>query len=165
MSSASLCFATRAHICIFLLFPITGIPGTSLFFLADPGPLLAVSAFSRSPLGGANTFYLLSLPITPRVSRECSSSFTIFFLAIVVSFFLSFLLLLCLVPPKLLYDQYPFVGSFYTTLDYAIPSYSSSPFRYFSHRLQPYQPWPATSFSAYSLLHIGILTLVSISFT
>ena len=43
---------------------------TSFFFLADPGPLheIAISAFSRSPLGRANTFSLWSLLLTHRVS-------------------------------------------------------------------------------------------------
>ena len=57
------CFATRAHLCIFFLFPsTTGIPLFSFSFLAGPGALheLAVSAFLRCPLGRANTFSFLS---------------------------------------------------------------------------------------------------------
>ena len=40
---------------------------TSVFFPAGPGPLheIAVSAFSRSPLGRANTFSFLFLLLTP----------------------------------------------------------------------------------------------------
>ena len=51
-----------------LLPSTTGIPGASFFFLAGPGPLheIAVSAFSRSPLGRENTFSFLFLLLTPR---------------------------------------------------------------------------------------------------
>ena len=62
VSSALVCFATRARHCIFLVLTTIGIPGTSFFFLAGPGPLheITVSAFSRSPLGRTNTFSVLS---------------------------------------------------------------------------------------------------------
>ena len=45
-------------------------PLVYLFFLAGPGRLreIAVSAFSRSPLGRANTFSFLSLRSIPRIS-------------------------------------------------------------------------------------------------
>ena len=53
---------------------------TSFFFLAGPCPLheIAVSAFSRSPLGRANTFSFLFLLLTPPKSLKCSASFTLF---------------------------------------------------------------------------------------
>ena len=50
-------------------------PMVYLFFLAGPGPLpdLAVSAFSRSPLGRANTSSFLSLLLTRRISlKSCT---------------------------------------------------------------------------------------------
>ena len=85
---------------------------TSSFFLEGSGPLLEVAdpAFSRSPLGRANTFSFLSLLSTFRVSRKCSSSFTLFLIANRFSSFYHFLYL-CLVPCKLLYGQYLFVMS------------------------------------------------------
>ena len=59
------CFATRAHLCIFLPLSTTG---KYLSFLAGPNPLheIAVSALSRKPLGRANTFSFLVLLLTPR---------------------------------------------------------------------------------------------------
>ena len=44
------------------------------FFLVGPGPLheIAFSAFSRSPLGRANTFSFQYLPSTPRISLSVS---------------------------------------------------------------------------------------------
>ena len=53
---------------------------TSFLFLAGPGPLheIAVSGFSRSLLGRANTFSFLFLLLTSRKSLKSSSSFTLF---------------------------------------------------------------------------------------
>ena len=46
----------------------------SLFFLVGPGPVheIAVSAFSRSPLGRANTFSFQYLSSTPCISPSAS---------------------------------------------------------------------------------------------
>ena len=67
VSSTLYCFAPGAHLCIFFLLPRLLV---YLFFLAGPCPLheIAVSAFSRSPLGRANTFSFLFLLLTPRKS-------------------------------------------------------------------------------------------------
>ena len=63
---------------------------TSFIFLAGPGPLheIAVSAFSRSPLGRANTFSFLFLLLTPRKSLKCCSSFTLFLSASVSNMYM-----------------------------------------------------------------------------
>ena len=101
---------------------------TYFLFLADPDPLqeIAVSAFSRSPLGRAHTFssrYIIPqnvLPLSP-------------FLTLAFPFFLSFLLLLSCTP-KLLHGQYFFLFSSYLLpffIDYVILPCPSSPFRYF----------------------------------
>ena len=52
----------------------------SFLFLAGPGHLneIAVSAFSRSPLGDANAFSFLALRLIPRISLERFSDFTLF---------------------------------------------------------------------------------------
>ena len=52
----------------------------SLFSLPGPGHLheITVSAFSRRPLGRANTFSFLSLRSISRVSLKCFSDFTLF---------------------------------------------------------------------------------------
>ena len=103
---------------------------TYFFFLTGPGPLheIAGSAFSRSPLGRANTLSFQPLPSRrPYISKRSSPS-TLFLLPVLFFFFF------CAVPhPKLLHGQHVFLASSYTLpcfLDYAIPPYSSSPFRY-----------------------------------
>ena len=52
VSSTLICFATRAHLCIFLVLPTTGTVISS-FWHIQPGPPheIAASAISRSPLG------------------------------------------------------------------------------------------------------------------
>ena len=52
----------------------------SFFFLVGPGPLheIAVSAFSCSPLGRANTFSFHICLQPPYISTKCFSSFTVF---------------------------------------------------------------------------------------
>ena len=149
-----------AHLGIFLLLSTAG--NTTIFFLAGPGNLheIAVSAFSRSPSGRANTFSFL----TPRISVSAPHSPQ--FLALVFPSFCPFFCC-CLVPPKLLYGQHLFLVSSNTLpyfLDYASPPYSSSPFSLLS-LIQPYQLELATSFLACSLLYVVISTFcVSIWF-
>ena len=66
-----------------------------LFFLVGPGPLheIAVSAFSRSPFGRADTFSFQHLPSTPHISL-IASPISHYFLALAFSFLLLFLQLL-----------------------------------------------------------------------
>ena len=80
VSSIIYCFSTRAHLSVLFPPPSPDYWHASFFFLAGPGPLheIAVSAFSRSPLGRANTFSFLFLLLPPRKSFKCSSSFTLF---------------------------------------------------------------------------------------
>ena len=78
MSPTLYCCATRAHICSHvLLLPTTGV--SNIFYLVGPGPPheIAVSAFSRSPLGRADTFSFQYIPSNPYIC-ECFSSFTLF---------------------------------------------------------------------------------------
>ena len=137
---------------------------TSFFFLAGPGPLheIAVTAFSRSPLGRANTFSFLFLLLTPRKSLECSSPFTLFLIAslsrISIFYFTSVLypqtslwtasLLGFLLYPSMLYRlRYP------TLFQLALLLLSP---------IQPYQLWLATSFSVYSycICHFNFLKYI-----
>ena len=80
------------------LHPPPGYWYTSFFFMqAGPGSLheLAVSAFSRSPLGRANTLSFLIPSLNPPcVYLKCSSHISPCFSALAFPFFLSFLLLL-----------------------------------------------------------------------
>ena len=112
---------------------------TSFVCLAGPGPLheIAVSAFSRSPLGREHTSSFLFLQLTPRKSLECSSSFTLLHSAS-LSLISIFSFLSC-TPQTSLWTVYIFLVSSNILpyfLDYAIPPYSSSPFCY----LLPYSP-------------------------
>ena len=134
-------------------------PSTSFFFLAGPGPLheIAVSAaFSRSPLGRANTFLFLLLLLAPHKSlligvlppSPCFLSASLSLSPIFSS------------TSSVLYAAHFSMDrvsplsfhTFSTTL--RIPLFSSSPFCYFL----PYSPirlWLATSFLACSLLQIA----------
>ena len=114
-----------------LLLPTTGMS----LLLVGPGPLhdIAVSAFSRSPLGRADTFLFQFLLSTPRISLS-DSPLSLFFLVLAFPFY--YLFYICLVPAKLRYRQYqvPLLGSPLHPsifLDYVIPSYSSSPYCHF----------------------------------
>ena len=131
------CFATRAHLCIFLL-PTTGIPLSS-FWQVEPGPLpeIAVSVF-REVLGRANTFSLLSLALPPPtpvcISLEFTSS-SPWSLALVFALPCMFCFYFCIVPPRTCLWTVSLLGSLLHILPYflddAIPSILSSPFRYF----------------------------------
>ena len=112
-------------------------------------------------MGRANTFSFLFLLLTSRKYLKCSSSFTLFLSAGLSLIYILCFTSVCLVPPKLIYEQllYLFLVSSYilpSFLDYAIPPYSSSLFCYFLSYIQPCQLWLATSFLAYSLLYIAI---------
>ena len=63
----------------------------SFFFLVGPGPLheIAVSAFSRSPLGRADTFLFQYLASTPRISPS-AYPLSPYFLALTFPFLLLF---------------------------------------------------------------------------
>ena len=76
---------------------------TSFSFLAGPGPIheIAVSAFSRSPLGRAHTFSFLLLPVTPHKSLSAPPPLPRF-LALAFSLFLSCILLLSCTPQTFL---------------------------------------------------------------
>ena len=65
---------------VHLLLPPPGYWHTSFFFLAGPGHLheSAVSAFSRSPMGRANTFSFLFLLSISRIPLKCFSDPTLF---------------------------------------------------------------------------------------
>ena len=92
---------------------------------------------SRSPLVRANTFSFLYVLLTPRKSLTVPP-LSPCILALVYRLFYPFFFF-CLAPLKLLYGQYLFLVSSYILpyfLDYAIPPYSSSPFRCFL----PYSP-------------------------
>ena len=67
VSSTLYCFAARAYLSGDLVPPPSGYWYTSFFFLAVPGPLheIAVSAFSRSPLGRDCFFHSYSFPQSP----------------------------------------------------------------------------------------------------
>ena len=67
----------------------------SFFFVVGPGPLreIAVSDFSLSPLGRADTFSFQHLPPTPRISPSVSS-FSRYFLALAFPFLVWFILLI-----------------------------------------------------------------------
>ena len=124
---------------VHLLPPLPGYSYAS-FFLTGPGPPheIAVSAFSRSILGGGNMYLSLSLLLTPRISPSVPP-ISPCFLALAFPFFLSFSYF-CLVPPKLLYGRHLFMASSYILpylLDHAIPPYSSSLCSYFSHAALP----------------------------
>ena len=132
------------------------------FFLAGPGSLhkIAVSAFSRSPLGRANTFSFLFLLLTPRKSLKCSSSFTLFLrvrslsLVSVLSF------------PSVLYSPnfsmnsisswFPPISfhTFSTTLSHLIPALALLS----RWSIQPYLLSLATFFAACCLLYVAIST-------
>ena len=140
----------------------------NILFLVGPGPLheIAVSAFSRSPLGRADTFSFQYLPSTPRISLT-ASPLSPYFLALAFPFLLLFLLLLSCtgqtslktVPPLGLPLNPSIFQILWTTLshhiparpfmDYVIPSYSSSTFCYFLP-YSYYQLWLETYFVAYS---------------
>ena len=80
---------------------------TSFFFLADPGPLheIAVRAFSRSPLGRADTFSILVLLLTPHKSlRDPPPSPC--FVALAFPLFILFILLLSCTPQTSLWTVY-----------------------------------------------------------
>ena len=101
----------------------------SFFFLVGPGPLheIAVSAFSRSPLGRADTFSYQHLPSTPRIYLKCFSSFPFFLSAsLSPSSILSFTTVLY--PPNFSIDSTSSWSSpksfhiFSTTLSHLIPA-------------------------------------------
>ena len=77
---------------------------TSFFFLAGPGPLheIAVSAFSRSPLGRANNYSILLLLLTPAKSLSVPP-LSPCFLELAFPLFLSFFLLLSCTPQTFLW--------------------------------------------------------------
>ena len=156
MSPTLYCFATRAHICSHVLL----LPTTVFFSLVGPGPLheIAVSAFSRSPLGRANTFSFQYLPSTPRISP---SDYPLSPYFVALAFFVSSVLssTYVLYPPKFSIGSTSFWSSpiffhiFSTTLSilFQLALLLFSP-------VQPYQLWLATSFLACSLLYIAIST-------
>ena len=125
--------------CIFLLLPPIRTSVCLFFFLAGSGPLheIPVSAFSRSQLGRVNTFSFRFLLLIPRMSLNVLPLPLSFFTP-AFPFFLPFLLPLSWYPPNLSMDSTPYVflvSSYFLPyfLDYIIPPYSSSPFRYFLH--------------------------------
>ena len=84
---------------------------------------MAVSACSCSPLGRANTFSFLFLPLPPRLSLFVPP-LSPYLLALAFPLFLPFLFFSILYPPKF-YGQEVLVSSYILPyfLDYAIPSY------------------------------------------
>ena len=152
MISTLYCFATRAYLCLYFLLPL---PATGILASFCPGHLreFAVSAISRSPLGRANTFSLVSLRSIPHVSPSVSS-ISPCFLAPAFPFFLSFLLFLPSTSQTFLRTS-SLLGSFQyhsKFLNYTnnITPYSSSPFCYFVPHI--HQLRLAASFLAWSLL-------------
>ena len=139
-----------------LLPPPPGYCYASFFVLAGPGHLheIAVSAFTRSPLGRANKYSMLSLRLIPRMPIRVSP-ISRCFSALAFPFFH-----LYLTPPKLPRGHHLFLVSSYNLpyfLNYAIPPYSSSPSCYFL----PYSSINdglETSFWACSLLYAAIST-------
>ena len=138
-----------------LLPPPPGYWYTTCFLPAGPGPLhkTAASAFSRSPLGRANTFFCFPIPwFNPPHSSKCFSDCTLFLTAILFLLLYPFFCF-CLVSPKLLCGHHIFPVSSYLrpcSLNYAIPPYSGSSL--LLSPVQLYQLWLATSFLASSLL-------------
>ena len=123
----------------------------SFFFLVGPDPLheIAVTAFSRSPLGCADTFSFQYLPSTPRISQSIYP-LSPRFLAVAFPFLLSLLLLLSCtrqtplwtVPLLGLVNSFIFARLRYPILlQLALLLFSPT---------QPYQLWRATSFLARS---------------
>ena len=121
--------------------------------LVGPGPLhkIAVSAFSRSPSGRADTFSFQYLPQPPHVSK-CFSFFTLFLSAsLSLSSIVHFASVSC--TRQISLWTVPLLGflnpSIFSRLRYPIlfqlAIFLFSP-------IQPYQLWLATSFLAYSLL-------------
>ena len=78
--SSTLLLLCHTGTSVHLLPPPPGYWYTSFFFMAGPGHphQIAVSAFSQSPLGRANTCSFLYLLSIPRISLKCFSDFTLF---------------------------------------------------------------------------------------
>ena len=126
MSSTLYCFATRAHLCIFLLPSTTGIPLSSFWQVQVPCTKSQFQHFRVVHWAVQIRFhsYIFSQPSSK--SLKCFSSFTLFLSA---SFCLNYVLLLLLsCTPKLLYGQYLFLVSscilptFSTTLSHLFPA-------------------------------------------
>ena len=84
---------------------------TSFIFLAGPGPLheIAVSAFSRSPLGRANVFSFLFLLLTPRKYLSVRPPSPCF-LVLIFPLFLQFLFILSCAPQVSLWTVVSLLG-------------------------------------------------------
>ena len=150
MSSTLYCFATRALLCIFFLLPsTTDIP---LLSGKSKSPTeIAVSAFSRSPSGRANTFSFPSLLLTHQTSRSVPPPSPCFF-ALYFPLFLSFFLL-TLCPPQTFLRAVYYLGfllypAILSRLRYPTLSQLALSLR---SPTQPCQLRLATSFSACSL--------------
>ena len=102
------------------------------FFQVGPCPLheIAVPAFSRSPLGCADTFSFQYLRSTPRISLKCFSSFALF-LSASLSLFSLLSFTSVLYPPNFSMDStssWSPPKSFHIFSTDVVPSYSSSTF-------------------------------------
>ena len=133
-----------------------------VFFLVGPGRLheIAVSAFSRSQLGGANTFSFKYLPSTPRITLRDSPR-SPYFSALTFPFSSIIYFTSVLYPPNFFIDSISYWSPpLPYFLDYVIPMVFQLALLLFSP-IRPYQLWLATSFLAcYSTLccHFNFLT-------